>query len=233
MARLRGIQDLMFPLQEHPVFAGIRTREGERRVPIPDRKAIFNGATGRVLGIVSRDCVVVTNEQALAWARQCCRTAFPQTHETEWQVHLVDAPSTASYCHIDLTHNSCAVDFTLVPAKDRPQVFGPFVRVTNTYNTLRALAFDIGFHRKVCKNGLIPPETVVQFRFSHDRKALRSISFRDRRAETRTIGALISTIRFASRRMPDSRNAVSAAYLRCAPDSPTGGQRDGPNPARR
>jgi hypothetical protein len=46
-------------------------------------------------------------------------------------------------------------------------VFGPFIRVTNSYNGLRALAFDIGFFRKVCKNGLILPETVIRFRFSH------------------------------------------------------------------
>ena len=31
-----------------------------------------------------------------------------------------------------------------------------FIRLTNSYNGLRAPAFDIGFHRKVCKNGLIP-----------------------------------------------------------------------------
>jgi hypothetical protein len=32
---------------------------------------------------------------------------------------------------------------------------------------LRALAFDIGFLRKVCKNGLILPKSIIRFKFSH------------------------------------------------------------------
>jgi hypothetical protein len=68
---------------------------------------------------------------------------------------------------MDLVHNSTALDFQYVPAKERPEVFGSFIRVTNSYNGLRAHAFDIGFFRKVCKNGLISPATLIRFRFSH------------------------------------------------------------------
>jgi hypothetical protein len=50
---------------------------------------------------------------------------------------------------------------------DRPDAFGPFIRVTNSYNGLRALGFDIGYYRKVCKNGLILPESVIRFKFTH------------------------------------------------------------------
>jgi hypothetical protein len=49
-------------------------------------------------------------------------------------------------------------------------VFGPFIRVTNSYNGLRALAFDIGFYRKVCKNGMIVPDTIIRFAFNHQRR---------------------------------------------------------------
>ena len=46
-------------------------------------------------------------------------------------------------------------------------MFGPFIRVTNSYNGLRALGFDVGFYRKVCKNGMIVPDTIVRFNFTH------------------------------------------------------------------
>ena len=52
--------------------------------------------------------------------------------------------------------------FSLVSPQGRPDVFGPFIRVTNSYNALRALVFDIGFFRKVCTNGLILRDAIIQ-----------------------------------------------------------------------
>ena len=83
-----------------------------------------------------------------------------------------DAPSTAGHCTIDLKHNSTALDFSFVPPHKRPEAFGPFIRVTNSYNGLRALGFDIGFFRKVCKNGMILPDTIIRFKFTHLRRDL-------------------------------------------------------------
>jgi hypothetical protein len=67
-------------------------------------------------------------------------------------------------------HNSTALDFSLVSPEGRPDVFGPFIRVTNSYNGLRALVFDIGFFRKVCTNGLILRDAIIQFKFTHARR---------------------------------------------------------------
>jgi hypothetical protein len=58
---------------------------------------------------------------------------------------------TAGHCFIDLVHNSAALDFTGVPVQGRPEAFGPFIRVTNSYNGLRALAFNIGFFGRSAK----------------------------------------------------------------------------------
>ena len=82
---------------------------------------------------------------------KCCRTVFPETQPSEWQVKDTDAPGMGGHCFIDLVHNSTALDFRFVPANDRPDAFGPFIRVANSYKGLRALAFDIGFYRKVCR----------------------------------------------------------------------------------
>jgi hypothetical protein len=84
----------------------------------------------------------------------------------------VDAPSTAGHCCIDLVHRSGALDFEFTPAASRPEAFGPFIRVTNSYNGLRALAFDIGFHRKVCSNGMIYPRSVIRFKFIHAKREI-------------------------------------------------------------
>jgi hypothetical protein len=39
-------------------------------------------------------------------------------------------------------------------------------------HAIRALALDIGFYRKVCRNGLIAPDTIVQFKFAHQQRDL-------------------------------------------------------------
>ncbi len=59
-----------------------------------------------------------------------------------------------------------------MPAKDRPDIFGPFICVTNSYNTVRALRFDIGYFRKVCANGLIIPDAIVKIHFVHSRRTI-------------------------------------------------------------
>jgi Domain of unknown function (DUF932) len=178
MPRLTKLDDVLFPVEEHSVFVGVRTKSGERRLSVPDKKAIVNTKTNRVLGVVSRGYRLVTNRQALDWAYQCCQTVFPETKSAEWEVKASDAPGTGGHCFIDLAHNSTVLDFKFVPAKDRPDAFGPFIRVSNSYNGLRALAFDIGFFRKVCKNGLIVPRSIIRFKFTHSQKDIgETISF--------------------------------------------------------
>jgi len=151
MPRLNQIEDILFPVEEHPVFVSVKKASGEQRLPVPNKKAIINCDTGRVLGVVSRDYRLVSNREALDMAFDCCRTVFPETKPGEWDVQATDAPWSGGHCFIDIAYNSTALDFKFVLAQGRPDAFGPFIRVTNSYNSLRALAFDIGFSRKVCK----------------------------------------------------------------------------------
>jgi hypothetical protein len=167
VARLTNLDDVIFPVAEHPIFASINNPAGEVHISVPDRKAIVNQAGNRVLGIVGRAYRLVTNREALDWAVQCCESVFPETTGSEWEVKFVDAPSTASYCRIDLVHNLATLNF-----EGALDVFGPFIRVTNSYNGLRALAFDIGFARMICTNGVIFPEKVIKFTFIHSRQAI-------------------------------------------------------------
>lgn len=172
MPRLTKLNEVLFPVEEHPVFVSCTENGKEQRLAVPGKKAIVNRTSHRVLGIVSRDYRLVSNAEAIDMAQTCCRTVFPETNPGEWQVRTIDAPSTAGYCHFDLIHNSAALDFGFVTPNQRPEVFGPFIRVTNSYNGLRALGFDIGYYRKVCKNGLILPETIIRFKFDHLRRSI-------------------------------------------------------------
>ncbi|MCA3413871.1 MAG: DUF932 domain-containing protein [Roseomonas sp.] len=172
MPRLTDIKHVLFSVNEHPVFVSFGPQGNARQVAVPGKKAIVNRDQNRVLGIVSRNYRLVSNQEALEMAYKCCSTVFPETLAGEWMVNAVDAPSTAGYCRIDLTHHSAVLDFSFVGADDRPDLFGPFIRVTNSFNGKRALGFDIGFYRKVCKNGLVLPESVIRFKFSHMRQEI-------------------------------------------------------------
>ena len=170
MPRLTKLDDILFPVEEHPVFVSFTEKGGERCLAVPQKKAIVNRKNRRVLGIVSRDYRLVSNAEALDMAQLCCRMVFPETKPGEWEAKAVDAPSTAGYCQIDLVHNTTALDFAFVSPNLRPEAYGPFIRVTNSFNGLRALGFDIGYFRKVCKNGLIVPATIISFKFTHMRR---------------------------------------------------------------
>lgn len=131
MPRLTNLDDVLFPVVERPVFVSVTNGNPERRLSVPNKKAIVNSKANRVLGIVSRGYRLVSNREALDMAYQCCRTVFPETKPGEWAVTATDAPFTAGYCHLDLVHNSTGLDFDILPAAHRPEVFGPFIRVTS------------------------------------------------------------------------------------------------------
>jgi len=170
MARITDVKHLMFPVEEHPVFAHIKTALGEQRVRVPERKAIVNGTSGKVIGIVSQDYQLVTNQEALDLGKRCCAQLFEDVTEKEWVVFKVDAPSTGSFCHLDLIHKTFVLNFFDAP--ERQAVYVPYVRVTNSYNALRALRFDVGFCRKLCSNGVVFEAETISFRFSHTRNSV-------------------------------------------------------------
>jgi len=172
MARLNKLEQINFPVKEHPVYVITGNGDSEKRLFVRDKKALVNDNNQCVLGIVSQSYRLVSNAEAIDMAYQCCKTVFPETAEIEWSINHVDAPSTAGYCHIDLVHKTSLLEFQDVPPDQKPDIFGPFIRVTNSFNGLRALGFDIGFYRKVCKNGLILPESVIRFKFSHSRQEI-------------------------------------------------------------
>jgi len=114
MPRLTKLEGVLFPVDEHPVFVSLTQKGGERRLAVPEKKAIVNRTTNRVLGVVSRGYRLVSNREALDMAHECCRTVFPETQPGEWDVNAVDAPSTAGFrrvtVEIERREESSALD---------------------------------------------------------------------------------------------------------------------------
>lgn len=169
-----SVHDLLFNVDQVPIEAIVGSNGSSRRISIPGKKALLNQRTGLVLGVVSRDYRVVTNQEAVNLARDVCEKAFPGLSTVEWEAKRASAPRTLSYAFIDLVHKTHVLNYwDSEIKKDDP--FTPFLRVTNSFNGARALRFDIGFMRKHCSNGVIFEEEVATIKASHSKEALAQL----------------------------------------------------------
>lgn len=169
-----SVQDLLFDVDQVAIEAVVGSNGSTRRISIPGKKALIHQRTGNVLGVVSRDYRVVTNQEAVNLARDVCEKAFPGLSSVEWEAKRAAAPRTLSYAFIDLMHKTHVLNYwDSEIKKDDP--FTPFLRVTNSFNGARALRFDIGFMRKHCSNGVIFEEEVATIKASHSKEALAQL----------------------------------------------------------
>ena len=177
MPRITTPEELFFPVATHPVYTRPIDSGLESEIPISNRLAVVNVWSKEVLGVVGRDYRLVTNHEACTYARKCARAVFPNTVEDEWEIFSADAPQSRIYCHIDLRHMTGNLDFGYLMVGTReevPDTYGPYIRVTNSYNGQRALRFSIGCYRKVCENGLTAPGDIISFSFAHTRDNIQS-----------------------------------------------------------
>ena len=169
-----SVHDLLFDVDQVPIEAVVGSNGSTRRISIPGKKALVNKLTGLVLGVVSRDYRVVTNQEAVNLARDVCEKAFPGLSSVEWEAKRASAPRTLSYAFIDLMHKTHVLNYWDSEIK-KNDPFTPFLRVTNSFNGARALRFDIGFMRKHCSNGVIFEEEVATIKASHSKEALAQL----------------------------------------------------------
>ena len=128
--------------------------------------------------MVNKEYKLITNERAVELGKRCLTELFGANEVANIKIFQVDAPSTASYCHIDLVHANYVMN--LWGEELQSDVYIPYIRVTNSYNTSRALRFDVGFCREVCFNGVIFGAQTVRFKFSHVSNEFENgISFKD------------------------------------------------------
>ena len=161
-----GHAEIFFPVQIGPLCVKVGDGKNAEYIELTGRQAVVESETRRVISVVSDRYRLVTNQEALRYAQESCKTAFGEFSEAEWRIHLYTPPSRA-WCRIDLEHMSSQLEFSTIPGRDIPDVFGPFVRVVNSYDRSHALSIEIGFMRKVCRNGLVLPKSAARFRVKH------------------------------------------------------------------
>ena len=111
MSRDIAVDSLFFSVEQVPVEAVANQDGKERRIVVPGKKALLNAANGTVLGVVSRDYKVVTNQEAVQIAREVCAKAFPGIAPLEWDAKRASAPRTLSYAFIDLMHRTHVLNY--------------------------------------------------------------------------------------------------------------------------
>ncbi|MDB2318026.1 DUF945 domain-containing protein [bacterium] len=165
------LSEILFPVELRPVFVPMpHHQQGELLQPsdlqeITKYKALVDVERDHVFTIVSNDYKVITNQEAIKLGELCFQTVFKLTAPGKMQPFNIIKPETCSFCHIDFVHSDAKSDYF----DNDP--WTPFLRVTNSYNKTRALKFDLGFCRGICKNGLIFGKQTIEFKFTHTKSA--------------------------------------------------------------
>lgn len=196
----RTLQDIAFPLVKRPVFAILGNG---KQIDIPGKIVLMNSQTDQPISIVSNSYELITNEEAYNYGKNCMKTLFNITNDTDIELFNIIAPDKNSFCHIDLTSPKSGFDIF-------DEKYLPFIRITNSYNTSFKLSFKIGVCRWICKNGMIFGEDAIKFNYNHVKGAKKEINFEVRKDEfNRTINDFKSDVQI----LKDSDIAIDYSFL--------------------
>ena len=180
-----GLHSVMFPVRAVKVYA--ETEPGKRD-QIPGKKALINDDTCNVLSVVSDRYQVLHNRTALDLARKCCISAFPNTELANWVVFSVEAPLTGGHCRIDLKYEGEIGGYDWSFSNNDQDAFGPFIRVSNSYNRTSVFGIRFGLVRWACTNGVVAWHSSITIRVAHDVKEMeRSIEAKINEAKFRKV----------------------------------------------
>ena len=162
----------LFNVEKAPLFATV-TKDGETlRIPSSRRIALVDTDAGEVVGVVGNNYRLFTNREAIDLCRRFCLEAFPDTKDAEWVFRAAHGPASRSWVAMDLFHRSWAIN---LGGGGVSEDFTPFVRVTNSYNTSRAVRLDVGFMRGMCSNGMIFTAEAAKILASHTDEGIRHL----------------------------------------------------------
>ncbi len=129
-------------------------------------KAVVRGDTGTVFAVVSDRYQLLHNSRAIDLGKKAFQHLFPDASFADFIVFDIHTTKTGSACTVDLIHKSYSIDVW------EQETWLPFLRVSNSYNRYRALAFDFGFVRELCSNGIIFQKETIHARFYHTKGKL-------------------------------------------------------------
>lgn len=196
----KTLQDITFPLVKRPVYAIL---ENGKQIDIPGKIVLMNSKTDEPISIVSNGYELITNEEAYNYGKNCMKTLFNITNDTDIELFNIISPDKYSFCHIDLT--SQKTSFVIFDEK-----YLPFIRITNSYNTSFKLSFKIGVCRIICTNGMIFGEDAIRLNYSHVRGTKKVIDFEVRKDEfNRIINKFKSDVKI----LKDSEIVIDYSFL--------------------
>lgn len=175
-----SLKEITFPVDTAPVY--IKTDKSSNNfMQVKGKKAIINTNTNNPISIVSDGYEIITNKEAYEYGIICLKTLFKTGNEDIFKVYNIITPMTMSFCHIDLINEK--INFSLF----KNDKYIPFIRITNSYNTMFKLGFRIGICRSICKNGVIFGEDSIKYSFNHLKNSIKEIDFKIKEKEFETI----------------------------------------------
>ena len=157
------LTDAFFPVDMRPLFMPT-TATSDGMQELERHFAIVDVERDHVFSVVTADYQFVTNEEAYYLASEVIQKVFRATDVSDMVCLNVTMPTTRSFCHIDLIHRTA--DFE--PWEN--DQWTAFLRITNSYNRMRPLAFELGFCRWICLNGMIFGSKRIKVTYPHTRR---------------------------------------------------------------
>ncbi len=158
MSRETDLRKALFPVELQAIFQMVQ--DGPK-VEMPRYKAVVNLDNYEVFSVVTQNYRLVTNGEAIELGKICFKQLFDTVNLDDMEIFNIIMPKTRSFCHIDVIHKKHVVNIW------KEEVWVPYLRITNSYNRMKALRFDLGFCRKLCDNGMIFEKEAVKFKFYH------------------------------------------------------------------
>ncbi len=161
------LNDLMFDVELISIITKPFSSENypqKESLNITEYLSVINKMNRECLSVVSKDYRLIHNSDALNIGKQVFVHLFPSIKAKDLIPFKVIAPKRKTFCHIDLIHKD--INFNVFDQ----DTWYPIIRVTNSYNKMYALLFEIGFVRKLCSNGMIFDKKTVTVKINHTKR---------------------------------------------------------------
>lgn len=127
-------------------------------------KGVVRTDNNHIFSIVSNNYKLITNEEAFNLGKKIFSNLFKDINVDEIKPYRIIHSNSYGNCKIQLVHES--VNFMVLHQEE----WLPFIQVSNSYNKVFSLKFDLGFVRKLCMNGMIFQKDTVQIKINHSMK---------------------------------------------------------------
>ncbi len=161
------LKDLMFDVEMISLITNPFSSENhpqKESLNITEYLSVINKMNRECLSVVSKDYRLVHNSEALNIGKEVFAHLFPSINTKDLIPFKIIAPKRKTFCHIDLIHKDINFDVF------EQDTWYPIIRVTNSYNKMYALLFEIGFVRKLCSNGMIFDKQTVKVKINHTKR---------------------------------------------------------------